>query len=59
MRNLRDDVEHWRKRAEQAWLVATTVSDEEARRRMTRIAQSYELLVKHALERTAVQKKEE
>ncbi len=59
MRNLRYDVEHWVRRAEQAWLVSEALSDQEARSRMIRIAQSYELLAKHALERNATPKKKE
>ncbi len=57
MRNVRYDVERWVRRAEQAWLVSTTLSDEEARSKMIRIAQSYELLARHALEGTAAPKK--
>ncbi len=59
MRNLRYDVEHWRRRAEQAWLVSEALSDQEERSRMIRIAQSYEHLAKHALDRTAGPKKKE
>ncbi len=51
MRNLRYDGEHWRRRAEQAWLVSETLLDQEARRKMVRIAESYELLAKLAQER--------
>ncbi len=57
MRNLRYDAEHWVRRAEQAWLVSEALSDQDARSRMIRIAQSYELLAQHALERTAAPKK--
>ena len=49
----------WLRHAEQAWLVSTTLSDEEARSKMIRIAQSYELLAKHALEGTETHKKKE
>ncbi len=59
MRKLYYDVEHWVRRAEQAWLVSEALSDQEARSRMIRIAQTYELLAKHALDRTATHKKNE
>ena len=50
-RNLMDDPEHWRARAEEARVHAEQMKDPETRRMMLGIAESYEQIARRADER--------
>ncbi len=46
-----NDPKHWRERAQQAFAMADTMGDPEAKEAMLRVAEQYERLVRWALER--------
>jgi hypothetical protein len=51
-----NDVEHWRRRAEEARGLAQQIADPKARRHMLNVADQYEMLATHAEARTAAKR---
>jgi hypothetical protein len=52
MIKLLNDAQHWRDRAEEARVIASSMHDETARRQMFAIAEGYQRLAERAEERT-------